>query len=174
MRVRLNLLAWVIASLAMSMAAQAQEARSPCAQLDASLPSELSAWSQRLDRLSAARPTDLDMAELAPGRSVNAALHPTSAVTYVTPPGKPGAGGHGGLFRLRIDHPGTYRVVLGSGGWIDLLKNGAAVASSAHSPGPACSSARKMVDFPLERGDYVLQVSASADPTVAILIIPRP
>lgn len=173
MRVRLNLLTGVIASLAMSMAAQAQEARPACAQLDASLPSELSAWSQRLDLVSAARATDLGKAELTPGRTVNAALHPTSAVTYVTPPGRPAANGQGGLFRLRIDHAGTYRVVLGSGGWIDLLKNGAAVASSAHSPGPACSSARKMVDFPLERGDYVLQVSASADPTVAILIIPR-
>jgi len=58
-------------------------------------------------------------------------------VTYVTPPGKPAADGHVGQFGLRVDHPGTYRVILSSGGWIDMLRNGAAVASTAHSPGPA-------------------------------------
>jgi hypothetical protein len=174
MRLRLTLVAAAIAGLTLSGAAQARDERPPCAQLDVSLPPDLAAWSQRADLVAAAGLADLPKASLTPGRAVNAALHPTAAVAYVAAPGKPAAGGQGGLFGLRIDRAGTYRVVLGAGGWIDMLKNGVAVASSAHSPGPACSSARKMVDFPLERGDYVLQVSASPEPTVAILVIPRP
>lgn len=179
MRSRLNLIAAAVtAALVGALAgasASAQEARPACAQMDADLPPELAAWSQRTDVVSAAAAADLAKAELTPGRAVTAALHPTREVAYLAQPEKPGGSvAHGGLFRLRIGAAGTYRVVLGSGAWIDLLKDGQPVVSSAHAPGPACSTARKTVEFPLERGDYVLQVSANADPKLAILVIPRP
>jgi hypothetical protein len=78
------------------------------------------------------------------------------------------------MFKVRIATAGTYRFVLGSGAWIDVLKDGRAVASTAHAPGPACSTARKTVEFPLAPGDYVLQVSANAEPTLALMIVRRP
>jgi hypothetical protein len=143
--------------------------------MDANLPPELSAWTQRSELVSAARSGDLGTAVLTPGQAVDARLHPTREVAYVTQPEKPGGSvAHGGFLRLRIAAPGTYRIVLSSGAWIDVLKTGKPVASSAHAPGPACSTARKTVEFPLVRGDYVLQVSANADPTLAILVLQRP
>jgi hypothetical protein len=175
MRVTPKLLAMTLAAWLLASPALAQDAKPACAQLDASLPPELAAWSQRSDIVSAARSGDLASAVLTPGQAVNAQLHPTREVTYAAQPEKPGGSlAHGGLLRLRIATPGTYRVVLGSGAWIDVLKNGKPVASSAHAPGPACSTARKTVEFPLVRGDYVLQVSANADPMLAILVLQRP
>jgi hypothetical protein len=175
MRVRLNLLAAAIARLVMSAPALAQEARPQCAPMDANLPPELAAWGQKRDIVSATRAADLATAALTPGQAVNATLHPTRQVAYVAQPEKPGGSvAHGGLLRVRIASAGTYRFVLGSGAWIDVLKNGTRLVSSAHAPGPSCSTARKMVEFPLEAGDYVLQVSANADPELSILIVPRP
>jgi hypothetical protein len=46
--------------------------------------------------------------------------------------------------------------------------------STAHSRGPECSTLRKMVDFPLQPGRYVLQVSANADARLPILLARRP
>jgi hypothetical protein len=163
------------AALACGAAAQAQEAHPKCAQMDVSLPPELAGWTHRADVLSAAGAADLGTAVLEPDQAVTATLHPTRQVAYVAQPEKPGGSvAHGGLFRVRIATPGTYRFVLGSGAWIDLLKDGRPVTSSAHAPGPACTTARKTVEFPLQRGDYVLQVSANAAPTLAILIVRRP
>jgi hypothetical protein len=78
------------------------------------------------------------------------------------------------MFQLTIDRPGTYRIALGAGPWIDVLKDGKPVVSSAHSPGPSCSTVRKVVDFPLQPGRYVLQVSAAADPRLGIVVVARP
>lgn len=176
MRLGVNLLAATLAGLVMSASAQAQETPRPaCAGVDASLPPELAAWSQKQDVVSAASAAGLDKAVLVPGQAVSAALHPTRDVAYIAQPEKPGGSvAHGGLLQVRIAQAGTYRVILSSGAWIDLLKNGVPVSSSAHAPGPACTTARKTVEFPLERGDYVLQVSANADPKLSILMIPRP
>ena len=41
---------------------------------------------------------------------------------------------------------------------------------TAHAPGPACTGIRKTVQFPLQPGHYVLQISANADPTIAVMI----
>jgi hypothetical protein len=171
----LILLAVAAAALSGGGAAAAQEAHAPCAHMDAALPPELAAWSHRADIASATDAAGLAKAELVPGQAVTATLHPTREVAFVTQPEKPGGSvAHGGMFAVRIAAPGTYRFVLGSGAWIDVLKDGAAVASSAHAPGPACSTARKTVEFPLQPGRYVLQVSANADPTLGILIVQRP
>lgn len=175
MRIMLKLLVALAVGVAMTAPATAQEPHRQCARTDANLPAEFAAWGQKRDIVSAANPAEMASAALTPGQAVTAALHPTREVAYVAQPEKPGGSvAHGGLFRLHVGAAGAYRVVLGSGAWIDMLKNGAPVVSSAHAPGPPCSTARKTVEFPLEPGDYVLQVSANADPSLAILIIRRP
>lgn len=175
MRPRFSLIAAVASALVGAGVTEAQEAHPACAQMDVSLPPELAGWPHRSAIVSAAGAADLGEATLEPGQAVTATLHPTRQVAYLAQPEKPGGSvAHGGLFRVRIAAPGTYRFVLGSGAWIDVLEDGRPVASSAHAPGPACATARKTVEFPLQKGDHVLQVSANADPTLAILIIRRP
>ena len=176
MRSRFFGFAAAMAVLVAGGVAGAQEEHSACAQRsDANPPTELLGWAQRRDLASAATSADLAKTMLAPGQAVTASLHPTRQVAYVAQPEKPGGSvAYGGMFKVRIAAPGTYRFVLGSGAWIDVLKDGAPVTSSAHAPAPGCTTARKTVEFPLQPGDYVLQVSANAEPTLALMIVQRP
>ncbi|MBI1360956.1 MAG: homogentisate 1,2-dioxygenase [Alphaproteobacteria bacterium] len=124
---------------------------------------------------SAADAKGLSAAAVQPGVAVNAALHPTRQVAYAAQPEKPGGSvAHGGLLGFTISEAGTYRVALGSGAWIDVLKNGEAIDSSDHGHGPACSSIRKVVSFALQPGAYVLQISANAGDRVGVLITRAP
>ena len=160
------------------MAALAQEmppAKANCAAMDQNLPADFSAWTAQTPLAAADSPAALSKARLTPGKAVAAELPQTSAVKFVTQPERPGGSvSHGGMFELRIDKPGTYVIGLGSGAWIDVLKDGKPLTSTAHSPGPACSTLRKMVDFPLQPGRYVLQISANADAKLPILLAKRP
>lgn len=146
-----------------------------CAPTDAALPPELAPWTARTTLHAASDAAGLRAAVLAPGQAVSATLHPTRSVTYGVQPEKPGGSvAYGGLFSLPIARAGTYRIVLGSGAWIDVLDGKKALASVAHKPGPACSTARKTVDFALSARTYTVQISANADPALAILVISLP
>ena len=148
-----------------------QDAALPCATVDGALAAPFAGWTPRSELVSAARPA----AALTLGRAVNAALHPAAQLALAMTPDKPPApGGQGGMLSLPANQPGVYAVALGTGAWIDVLKDGAPVASTAHSRGPACSSIHKVVDFPLQPGAYVIQISGGADSAVAILVARRP
>jgi hypothetical protein len=165
----------VAAAVLLAFPAAAEEPAKSCPAADATLPPELSAWTRRTELVSAARVADLGQAVLTPGQAVAATLHPTRQVSYVTQPEKPGGSvAYGGMFTVRLAKAGVYRVVQDSRAWIDVLKDGKPVTSTAHGPGPACTTARKVVEFPLERGDYVLQVSANAEPSFTVMIVPKP
>lgn len=109
---------------------------------------------------------------LTPGHAVAATLVSTPQVTYALPPQKPGGpSSHGGLLALRIDTAGTYRIALSSATWIDVVRDGQPVFSIAHGHGPDCTGIHKIVDFALQPGRYLVQLSASAAPTVEVLVI---
>ena len=163
------------ASSAAAQGATHEAKPAACAQIDVNLPPDLAVWGVRTDMASVSRPADLKKNLLPPNETVNAALHPVAQISYVAPPGKPvAAGSSGGMFAVQIETAATYRVVLSAAAWLDVVKDGQPVASTAHSPGPPCSTAHKMVDFPLQPGLYVIQVSGSADPTIGLLVLQRP
>ncbi len=173
MRVQISLmLATALALAPMGARAQAPVA---CAAIDQGLPAPFAGWSAKAPLASAAKVADLSKALLVIGQGADADLHPTSEVAYAALPEKPGGSvSHGGMFSLVVSQPGVYAVALGSGAWIDLLKGKVAVESVAHGHGPDCSSIRKVVDFQLGPGRYVVQVSADAEPKLAIMIARRP
>lgn len=138
-------------------------------------PAEMAGWTQRTPLTAAAGEKQISKAMLTIGQGVDAALGSTAEVRYVVRPEKPGGSvSHGGMFGFTIADAGTYRVALGSGAWIDVLKDGKAVESSAHGHGPACTGIRKMVDFPLQPGRYVLQVAANGSPSLPLLLTRLP
>lgn len=102
---------------------------------------------------------------------IEAALIQTGEVRYVTRPEKPGGSG---LYAFTVTEAGTYRIALGSGAWIDVLKDGQAITSTAHGHGPDCTDVRKMVDFPLQPGRHVLQIAASGSPSLRLLLARLP
>jgi len=169
---RITFTAILAAALLASGAAGAQEmqAAPKCTELVAPPPA-LAGWTSKQDVSSASKADGLPRAALTIDRGATVALHPTREVSYVAQPDKPGGSvASGGLLSVSIATAGTYQVNLSSGAWIDLLQDGKAVLSTAHAPGPACTGIRKTVQFPLQPGRYVLQLSANADPTIQVMV----
>lgn len=111
-------------------------------------------------------------APIALGRAVRAGLVPVAQVRFALPPEKAGAPEtFGGLLAFDVPSGGRYRVALGAVAWIDLVRDGKALASVAHGHGPACSGIRKMVDFDLTPGRYVMQVSGAPERVIAVEIM---
>ena len=71
----------------------------------------------------------------------------------------------GGL-AVDVREAGTYQVSLSAGAWIDVVKDGAAVASTGHDHGAGC----KMVSFLLQPGRHVIQLSGNKDDTIKVMI----
>lgn len=175
----------IVSPLLLSVAAQAQDHMhdhalsepAKSAELDcrAQTPptGELAPWTSPIS--FAAGSTAQNAAGLAIGQAANVTLKPTPEVRYALRPEKPGGSvSFGGLIALTVAEAGTYRVALSSGAWIDLVQGGKAVTSTAHGHGPACSGVRKMVDFPLNPGRYVLQLGANGAPQMTVLVVRLP
>ncbi|MGI4732099.1 MAG: hypothetical protein ACRYFW_10150 [Janthinobacterium lividum] len=146
-------------------------AQAPCPATPATLPPEFSAWTNATPVAAAATPADLAAATIEPGHGVQATLTPAARITYPVVPGHPGEPGtSGGLFAFAVSQAGNYRVALGAGAWIDVVRDKHAIASTAHGHGPACSAIRKTVDFALAPGRYLLEVSGNRAPTLALMI----
>lgn len=155
--------------------ARAQQDVKGCAAGPATMPPELLGWSSRGPIAASSDASGLRAATLAIGSAADATLKSTSEVHYVTRPEKPGGSvSYGGLFVFTVEQAGTYRVALGSGAWIDVLRGRTAVASTAHGHGPDCSGIRKMVDFPLTPGRYTLQIAANGEPKLSLMIARLP
>jgi hypothetical protein len=167
-------IALAAALAALPMIASAQAVPATCTVVDASLPPALAGWTTRTDMVSAASVADLSKASIVVGQAVKVTLRGMGDVAYAVPPEKPGGAGHGGLLRLTVQQPGRYQVALSTSGWIDLVKDGAVSASIAHGHGPDCSTIHKRVTYSLDPGRYVLQISASADPQVELMVAPNP
>lgn len=160
---------------AQPMAQGMEHAAPDCAVVKVALPPELAGWSARVPATAAKDKAGLARAAFPIGRAVDAALTPTAELRYVLRPEKPGGSvSYGGLFGLSIVTAGTYRVALGAGAWIDMVKGGKAIASTGHGHGPDCSGIRKMVDFPLTPGRYVLQLAANGAQSLPVMVTRLP
>ncbi|MDR3513526.1 MAG: homogentisate 1,2-dioxygenase [Caulobacteraceae bacterium] len=177
----MTLKAWTLAAAlaALPLAAEAQMAQeappAACPAADASLLPALAGWPHKAAVAGATSAAGLSNARLTVGEAARVSLHPTPEVAYPLQPEKPGGSvSHGGLVEFSVAAAGDYQVALSSGAWIDVVAKGQAVVSTAHGHGPACSTIRKMVDFSLQPGRYVLQISANADPDLGLMIVRRP
>lgn len=136
-------------------------------------PAEMSGW-------ASPRPLDAGRTAeratmLTPGGAVSARLSSTRDVRYAVRPEKPGGSvSYGGVFSFTVVTPGRYRVALGSGAWIDVLAYGKPATSVAHGHGPACTGIRKMVDFDLTAGRYVLQVAGNGTADLPLMVAKLP
>lgn len=148
----------------------------PVCTAQGTLTPDLLGWSMLAFRDAAANPAGLSAARLATGEAVLAKLAATPALAYVRRPEKPGdAASFGGMLQWQAATRGTYRVVLGTHAWLDLVAaRGGSIASVAHAKGPACTGIRKMVDFVVEPGTYTVQIAGSPTPTAQVMVIRLP
>lgn len=145
-----------------------------CATTDTAIPAEWSGWTAKGAVRAATKAGDAAKAELTVGRSQAADLNPTPDVKYVIRPEQPGGTvSHGGIFELKVDKAGRYAIALSSAAWIDVLKGSKAQESVAHGHGPDCTSIRKVVDFDLAPGRYLIQIAGNADPKMTLMVLKR-
>jgi hypothetical protein len=164
-----------VMALALPAAAQEMPAAATCAATDKALPAEFATWAHPAGLAAAADPADSGKAALKVGQAVSADLPSTGDVKYAQRPEKPGGSvSHGGLFSVQVDKPGTYTVAISSAAWIDVLRDGKPVESNAHGRGPACSTIRKMVSFPMQPGRYLIQIAANGEPKLGIMVAAKP
>lgn len=156
-------------------AAEAQEAAQPACTAPVAPTGELAPWTTPSPLQAAGSEAGIASASLPIGRAARLALLPTPDVRYPLRPEKPGGSvSHGGLVRIDVQEAGTYRVALDSAAWIDLVRDEQAVRSTAHGHGPHCTGIRKMVDYPLTPGPYILQISANGQPQMTVLLARLP
>ncbi|MPT49346.1 MAG: hypothetical protein E2598_13175 [Sphingobium sp.] len=113
--------------------------------------------------------------KITPGQAFTLSLLPTPSVKYPLRPEKPGGSvSHGGLASFTVKEAGTWRVALGAGAWVDVVKDGKSAQSVNHGRGPACTGIRKMVDYALTPGDYVLQIAGNGTNNITALVTKLP
>jgi hypothetical protein len=163
-----SMMAGWIAALALSPLGPPQAATAqPCT--PPPLPADLAGWRQQSPVAAGAAVAGAPT--LTVGRGARAALIANDAVRYARQPDKPGAAGNfGGLFAVTVIRAGRYRIALGGGAWIDVVQGDRALASVAHDHGPACSPIRKMVDFDLAPGRYLLQIAGSTARELPVMV----
>jgi hypothetical protein len=148
--------------------AMAQDA--PCAP-----PAELSGWTTRHPVTAAIRLGGNAPPELRLGDAVDLALAPIGQLSLAAPLGKPpSADDRGGMAVFRIALSGTYRIAIGGHAWIDVVKGTHPLMSADHTPGPQCAGIAKKVDFRLEPGSYILQLSAAESDMLPVMIVQVP
>jgi hypothetical protein len=99
-----------------------------------------------------------------PEKAMKLALEPMNAVTFpVAPTGrhKPEGEAYGGIvhFDSPSSAPGSYQVSLDVAGWVDVIQDGKALKSSAHSGKSDCDGVRKSVRFTLDPGPFTVEFS---------------
>ena len=147
-----------------------------CPATPAPLAAEWSGWTTATPLTAAGKPADLDAAMLTPGHRAEVTLLPAAGVSFPTALSRPvAAGSTGGLIGITIATPGKYRLSLGGAMWADMIgPDGKSVSSTAHGHGPDCSGIHKYVDFPLQPGRYVLQLSEGKGATVGAMLTTAP
>jgi hypothetical protein len=167
---RLILLA-ALSTTALPALAQPAEHKACEAVSDAALPAPLAGWTGRVPLAAAADAGGAAKAELPVGKGVDAQLRHNGEVAFPVLPAKPGGSvSYGGLYGLRIAEAGDYQVSLGSGAWIELVQAKSLVESTAHAPGPACTTLKKTVVFPLKPGRYVLEITGNGEAVLPVMV----
>ncbi len=155
--------------------AAADPAIAPTCAAIAPPPAELAGWKETQPLAAATSAQGLSAAMLTAGKSLELALRQTNEVTYTLAPQRaPAATSHGGMVQFKVTAAGTYRIAIDSAAWIDVVAGGTGLTSVGHGHGPDCSGIRKMVDFKLAPGSYVLQIAGNATPKVHVMLVRLP
>lgn len=94
---------------------------------------------------------------------------------YALPPGRPPkiAKSSGGLVVIsNVQQAGPYQITATAEGWIDVVQDGKALASTAHSGRRDCPDVRKSVRFDLQTGAVTIQVSGVDSKLIKLAILP--
>jgi hypothetical protein len=104
------------------------------------------------------------------------ALHPQADVHFAESPAKRvlAEGLFAGLATIHIAQAGRYRVSLDAPAWIDAVQAGAIIPSRAFQGRQGCSAPHKVVEYELQAGDVLLQLSAAPSASLRLVATASP
>lgn len=156
-----------------AMALSVFQSAPPCPAGTGELPAEFAGWAAGLDRVAPA--ADARGAVIPPGTPVTLRLQAGDVARLAVPPGRATRPGrYAGLVSFTAARAGRYRVAMGTRGWIDLVRDGRALASTGHGHGPACSGIAKIVDFTLTPGEYRIQIADNPEAETRVMVVAAP
>jgi hypothetical protein len=161
------------ATLALSLAAGMAAAQDdPCAKFSWNIERERALFASAPQAVVAGRDAS-SAPPLAPERLYQLQLAAAGQITLLLPPGKKtGAdGAYGGMARLRLAQPGSYRVSVDQPLWIDVVADGKMIQSVDFQGRPGCLAPHKIVQYSLPSGrELLLQLSGAPNPVVRLTI----
>jgi hypothetical protein len=96
-----------------------------------------------------------------------------SQVSFAVKPGRSSAGDsdYAAIIKLTVPEAGTWRISLDSKVWVDVLADGAAIASADFQGRAGCNAPHKIVEFVLPAGKALtVQISAAAAPLAKLAV----
>jgi hypothetical protein len=102
-------------------------------------------------------------------------LQPHVSVAFILPPErqpKSPESFSGVISFANVPKAGLYQVTLSAEAWIDVIQDGQAVKSTAHSGKRGCADVRKSVRFELKPGALTIQLSGVAEKSIKLAVLP--
>lgn len=108
---------------------------------------------------------------LAPGSTATVRLSPQDSLTYAVEPPPPEAPANfGAVLSIEIGAPGVYHVALSAPGWVDIIRDGAALTPVGEPDSGDASDIAKIIDYDLAAGSYLLALSGMTAGTVRVTL----
>lgn len=167
----------LLIAMGLGAPAWAQHAPDPCVAVsDSNLPEAFAAWARPPAAAEAATSTTGPRPELVPDQPLALRLKPADAVTFANPPGqlRKADGAHSGLLSVRVPAEGNWRIAASGPVWIDLIGPAGPVAATGHGRMAPCTSIRKVVEFPLPAGTWLVQVNGNPGPDLRLMLSRAP
>lgn len=167
----------LMSAVALAAPAVAQHAPDGCVGVsDSNLPPAFGAWAVPATPADAGKDSAGSRPELEPDRPLALRLRPMAEVVLPHPPGQLRAGEtvHGGLVAVRVPAEGMWRIAASGPVWIDVIGPMGAVASTAHGRMAPCTSIRKVVEFPLPAGSWLVQINGNPGPDLRLMLSRAP
>lgn len=110
-----------------------------------------------------------------PAKAIALTLQPADAVTFEVAPtgkGKAEAGkAFGGIITFDgVAEPGLYQVSLSGPGWIDVVQDGKALETEAHTGKSDCEGLRKSVRFKIGAGPFAVQLNGVPEAAIKLAV----
>lgn len=103
---------------------------------------------------------------LRPGVSTQIGLLPQSEVKFAA--GRVSRKGYAGLAAIDVPRAGTLQLVLDNKTYVDLVRGGKALDLAGEPKGHGCPGIQKALDFKVQPGRYLVQLSGSPDRAVKL------
>ena len=163
----------IVATALSALSAAPARADDPCSGFTWNVAHERALFASAAQALSAGRD-----AATAPAieidRLYDLALAPNEQVQLPAPNRKAHGTGAAGLVRLQIAKPGSYRISVGSQMWVDLASGSMLIGSSDFAGQHGCEAPHKIVQYDLQPGTFVLQLSGGSGDRVRVAVTRAP